>query len=61
MPKKREGWTWLWNARKDHYFRNGRSLCGRWMCLGGDFYDFPDPHTACATCMKKLEKEKDKK
>lgn len=31
-----EGWTFLVNATKWHYFRNSRSLCGKWMYLGDD-------------------------
>lgn len=29
-----EGWNWLHNSRKWHYFADGRSLCGKWMTLG---------------------------
>jgi hypothetical protein len=29
-----EGWKQLLNARKAHYFVDGRSLCNRWMFLG---------------------------
>jgi hypothetical protein len=29
-----EGWFKLLNARKWHYFRGTRSLCGKWMYLG---------------------------
>lgn len=35
-PKVREGWTWLHNATKWHYFssdRDNRSLCNRYMLL----------------------------
>lgn len=57
----KEGWTWLFNSRKEHYFRDGQSLCGKWMCLGSDFTNIP-PHVevACATCLKKREKEQSK-
>lgn len=31
----REGWNWLINSRKWHYFQaDGRSLCGRYAILG---------------------------
>ena len=29
----REGWGWLSNAAKWHYFVGGKSLCGRWLML----------------------------
>lgn len=58
----REGWTWLWNAPKEHYFREGRSLCGRWLCLGSDLYPHPSEvrGKVCSTCLKKLEREESK-
>ena len=52
----KEGWTWLHNSKKWHYFVDGRSLCGRWMLFsnpgleqGND--DSPDN---CKACSKKL-------
>lgn len=32
----KEGWTFLYNSPRWHYFRNSRSLCGRWLYLGDD-------------------------
>jgi hypothetical protein len=33
-----EGWTWLLNSPKWHYFRDGRSLCKRFILLSrGEF------------------------
>ena len=29
----KEGWAWLWNSQKWHYFRGGRSLCGKFLLL----------------------------
>ena len=56
--KPKEGWTWLINVKKEHYFRNGRSLCGRWLCLGNDLYPDPDHFSeSCQTCLKKRRKE----
>lgn len=59
---KNEGWTWLLNASKWHYFRNGRSLCGKWMLPGGG--SFPaaadDSDHNCAACKRKREVEKRK-
>lgn len=48
-----EGWGWLLNARKWHYFGpDHRALCGKWMRMsgaaletGGD--DSPDNCNAC--------------
>jgi len=54
-----EGWKPLMNSRKWHYFRNGRSLCRKWMCLGdGEL----DPRTIkspdnCSECYRIREKE----
>lgn len=53
----KEGWGWLVNARKYHYFRNHRSLCGRWGLLddrdlsqGDD--DSPDNCVHCRQALK---------
>ena len=54
-----EGWTWLINSKKWHYFVNGRSLCGKFGLIGrpelkqGDD-DNPDN---CAACRKKLKRK----
>ena len=50
-----EGWKPLMNSQKWHYFREGRSLCRKWMCLGdGEL----DPRTMkspdnCAECYRR--------
>ncbi len=57
-----EGWTYLYNSPKWHYFRSGKSLCGRFMLLGkpeleahsGDIAGKDD----CKGCYRKLEKER---
>ena len=56
-----EGWSWLLNGgTKDHYFVNGRSLCGKWGIIGyGDCDETSD--NPCATCLKKLKARKEKK
>lgn len=58
--KKEEGWTYLTNSRKWHYFIDGRSLCGKFLLLvipeleqGND--NSPDN---CMTCRRELEKRK---
>lgn len=54
-----EGWKPLINSHKWHYFRDGRSLCRKWMTLGdGEL----DPRTIkspdnCAACYRIREKE----
>jgi hypothetical protein len=57
--KKPEGWAFLWNSKKWHYFRDCRSLCGRWLCLSYDVekeekIDSPDN---CAECRRRRLKE----
>jgi len=61
--KNKEGWTWLANSKKWHYFVEGRSLCGKFLLLqipeleqGND--GSPDN---CMACRKKLEKRREKK
>jgi hypothetical protein len=60
-----EGWCSLLNARDAHYFRDGRSLCGRWGCFGTPLWE-PNQELGqrprrnsgtCVTCWKKREKE----
>jgi len=55
-----EGWGWLINSRKWHYFVGGRSLCGRWLApwlkeleQGND--NSPDN---CAECKRRLKRRK---
>jgi hypothetical protein len=57
-----EGWAWPANSRKAHYFREGRSLCSRWMILyppdqGTDGDHGPDD---CKACWKKIDRERAK-
>jgi len=53
-----EGWTYLYNSPKWHYFRDGRSLCGKWMTFSKELerreIDSPDN---CVACKKKRDKE----
>jgi hypothetical protein len=54
-----EGWGWPLLARKAHYFRDHRSLCGRWWYTGE--LDDPGPQASpddCAACQKKLTSSK---
>lgn len=49
-----EGWAYLWNATKAHFFTvKGESLCGRWLFLGTPCEREVRPDD-CAACQKKL-------
>jgi len=53
-----EGWGWPALARKAHYFRLGRSLCGSWVFLGKlDRGNDKSPDN-CPTCKRRLAKER---
>lgn len=56
---KDQGWAWPGNARKAHYFVDGRSLCGRWMFFGAQEQPQamslnPGPDD-CVSCWRKAE------
>lgn len=65
MTERAEGWGNLDNARDAHYFRNDRSLCGRWMAFGEPRWEanqalgpMPKPRSGtCTTCWRKRAKE----
>lgn len=54
-----EGWSWLFNAKKEHYFRGGRALCGRWMILGlgSCIKTAPSEADRCVACYRKRDRE----
>lgn len=54
--KLTEGWTWLHNSTRWHYFDEGRSLCGKWMILSCDNLEIGNDNSPdnCAACGKKL-------
>ena len=53
-----EGWGLPGLARKWHYFRERRSLCGRWVFSGKDLEQGNDDHPAnCKQCREKRTKE----
>lgn len=55
-----EGWAWLYNSRKWHFFRNKQSLCGKFMLLGHpiDGYEIDrDSPSDCAECKRRRAKE----
>jgi hypothetical protein len=55
-----EGWNWLQNSKKWHYFVEGRSLCEKWMLLFNDDSKQGNDNSPdnCSVCRKKLEKRK---
>lgn len=54
-----EGWTWLVNTKKWHYFRDSRSLCGKWLYLGSSDLEQGKDNSPdnCVACVRKLAKE----
>lgn len=52
-----EGWKWLYETNKNHYFVDGKSLCKRWLTMGVTFNRFEDQED-CKSCQKNLEKRK---
>ncbi len=56
------GWGYLDNARKAHYFVQGRSLCQKWLKLGfvvdRDDIGDPDNCKACERILIARRKEK---
>ena len=63
--KNTEGWTWLSNSMKWHYFirEDGKSLCGKWGLWGSPELEQgnDDSPENCVACKRKLEKRKGKK
>jgi hypothetical protein len=56
----KEGWAWLRNSRNEHYFVDGRSLCGKWLGLGLD-YERTMGQPECKACRRALDKREAKK
>lgn len=58
-----EGWSRPADARKWHYFRDGRSLCGRWGMRRSRHLEPDDEPSAddCAACRRTLDAEKGKR
>lgn len=62
LESKPEGWAWLANAPKWHYFVDNHSLCGRWAYFGDVLEQGNDDSTDnCKACATKLKKRKEKK
>jgi len=63
MAKRTEGWGNIHEARDAHFFRDNRSLCGRWLVFGVPHWETnqglgsaPTKGT-CKGCWKKRSKE----
>ena len=61
MAKREEGWGNVDNARDAHYFKDARSLCGRWLAFSPRWESNQDLGTApgkgtCKGCWKKAAK-----
>jgi predicted HD phosphohydrolase len=56
----KEGWKWIINSTREHYFVEGRSLCKRWLSLSGGGFDTTIGNKPCKTCEKALAKRTEK-
>lgn len=57
----REGWLQTPSQRKFHYYRDRRSLCGRYGIFGTEPLEADNGQVSkddCAACRTKLDKEK---
>jgi hypothetical protein len=59
LEKDKEGWTWLINSKKWHYFRKSKSLCGKFLIIGNPQLEQGNNESSdnCAQCKKLLLKE----
>ena len=58
MSNLTEGWTWLIQTPKWHYFVERRSLCGKWLLFGNPELEQGNDNSPdnCKACLKKLKK-----
>jgi len=57
-----EGWGWLHNSRKWHYFVGKTSLCGKWWApwIGDDLEQGNDDSSDnCAECKRRLKRRRE--
>ena len=56
----KQGWTWLINSPRWHYFVKGKSLCGRWMIISDANLEIGNDNSPdnCKACRKKLSELK---
>lgn len=60
MAEHKEGWNWLWNATKWHYFgHDGRSLCGRYLSFSAQDAELGNDNSSsnCKACRDKRLKQ----
>lgn len=59
MEEKKEGWKWLSNSKFWHYFKEGRSLCGRYAVFSMDGVEQGNNESEdnCKKCKEKILKE----
>lgn len=66
MSERSEGWGGLDNVRNAHYFRDGRSLCLKWLVFGSPRWERNQElgsvatKGTCKACWKKRAKEETK-
>jgi hypothetical protein len=55
----KEGWKYLANSPKWHYFRDGKSLCKRWMTLSDSGLEQGNNTSSdnCKSCRNKIMNE----
>ena len=51
-----EGWSWIGASTLAHYFRNGRSLCGRWTNYSQELVGM-GTHRPCHECKATITRE----
>ena len=51
-----EGWSWIGSSKEAHYFRNGRSLCGRWTSYTKEPVGM-EGHRPCFECCGAIRRE----
>lgn len=56
MTERPEGWGAMLGVHKWHYFRDGRSLCGRWLRRDDSGLEQGNDHSPdnCRECVKRL-------
>lgn len=56
QEQPKEGWNWLENSTREHYFlENGKSMCRKWLNLGSTRTATPTTKPACADCQRRLD------
>lgn len=56
MTDRTEGWGWPANARKAHYYIEGRSLCAKWAFFGSLSLKNDASPDNCAECKRQKAK-----